>query len=69
MTADVVNLRQARKTKTRAVHAAEGDANRAKHGRTRHERELVTREAEIVARRLDGHRLAEANGRDDGDFA
>ena len=55
--AEIVNLRQERKRRDRAVAAGQAAANRARHGRTRAERE-----AEALAERqrlavLDGARL------------
>ena len=53
---DVVNLRYARKDKVRDDKAKTADANRAKFGRTKAEREL-TKASEVLAERaLDGHK-------------
>ncbi|MBC7156790.1 MAG: DUF4169 family protein, partial [Rhodobacteraceae bacterium] len=52
--AGVVNLRQARKDRARAARRAEGDANAAKFGRPKAERELARARAEKAARDLDG---------------
>lgn len=63
MTAEIVNLRQVRKAKARAQERREADANRAKHGRTKAERNHAAAESERVQRLFDAHR------RDDGDPA
>lgn len=65
MSAEIINLRRARKVKLRADKAADGAANRALHGRTRAERDVEALERARAARGLDGHRLQGAN--DDGD--
>jgi hypothetical protein len=54
--AEIVNLRQARKAKQRAEHAAEAQANRARHGATKAERRTIRDEAERRQRTLDGAR-------------
>lgn len=51
--AEIVNLRMARKARSRAARTAEADANRAAHGRTRAERELARAERERLARTVD----------------
>jgi len=59
MSADIINLRQARKTKSRAQKEAAASANRRKFGRTRAEKaddETARNKADHL---LDGHRLAE----------
>lgn len=53
---EVVNLRIARKRKARTEKAAEADANRLKHGRSKAERQQARDEAERAALHLDGHR-------------
>jgi hypothetical protein len=57
--AEIVNLRQARKTKTRADKAAKAADNRLAFGRTKAERELSEKERELADRRLEGHRRDE----------
>jgi len=59
VTGEVVNLRLARKRKLRAQSAAEADANRAKHGRTKAERREETARREAAERALDGHKREE----------
>jgi phage protein D len=52
----VVNLNKARKAKARASEKAQADANAAKFGRTKAERELERAQAEKAARDLDGNK-------------
>lgn len=54
MTADIVNLRRARKAKARADRVLEADQNRLSHGISRHARQSITAERAIAERRLDG---------------
>ena len=54
---EVVNLRLARKAAGRKAKEAQAAANRARHGRTRSEREVTAAEAERASRLLDGARL------------
>lgn len=56
MTEKPINLSRARKNKARAEKRARGDANAAKHGRTKSERAHQQARAEKAARDLDGHR-------------
>jgi Domain of unknown function (DUF4169) len=56
---DVVNLKRARKQKARALDETNADANRLRFGRPGAERRLEQARAELEARRLDGHKLAE----------
>ena len=51
---DIVNLRQARKRAARKDREAEAAANRAKFGRTKAERTVQDREAQILKKTLDG---------------
>lgn len=53
---EVVNLRTARKQAARKAARSVADANAAKHGRTKTERDLDRARAERAARILDGHR-------------
>ncbi|MGO4386869.1 DUF4169 family protein [Microvirga sp. 2YAF29] len=59
--AEIINLRQARKNKTRADKEARADQNRISFGRTKTEKELTKAERELEQRRLDSHK------RDDGE--
>ena len=52
---EIVNLNRFRKEKARAARRAEGDANAAKFGRTRAERDLDTARAEKSAGDHAGH--------------
>lgn len=52
--AEIVNLRQARKRKARAVAATVAAANRVTHGRTVEERRATTAEQRRAAAVLDG---------------
>jgi hypothetical protein len=63
MTAEIVNLRRARKAKARAEAQARADENRAKFGRPKAERELADRSKSHADRQLDAHRR---EGGDDG---
>lgn len=56
MPADVVNLRRARKAKSRDERGKEAAANSIRFGRTKAEKAKQTAETERVARRLEGHR-------------
>ena len=53
--AKVVNLREARKARERAEKRAQGDANAAKFGRTKAEREQEAARAEKARAFIDGH--------------
>jgi hypothetical protein len=55
--AEIVNLRRVKKSRARADAAAEAAANRAKHGRTREERDAQAQRAARQDRVLDGLRL------------
>ncbi|MFC4670427.1 DUF4169 family protein [Seohaeicola nanhaiensis] len=52
----ITNLNQFRKQKARAEKRAQGDANAAKFGRTKSERDLETARKEKDRRDLDGHK-------------
>jgi hypothetical protein len=53
---EVVNLRTAKKQAARKAARSAADANAAKHGRTKVERDLQKARAEKSARELDGHK-------------
>jgi uncharacterized membrane protein YqiK len=57
--AEIVNLRTARKQKARAEKATQAEQNRITHGRTKAEKLRSKAEAELAAKRLDGHKLDE----------
>lgn len=56
MSADIVNLRRARKAKQRSNAEREAEANRRAFGRTKAEREVEAARREREARTLAGHR-------------
>lgn len=62
------NLNRARKQAARAAKRARGDANAAKHGRTKAEKDLEAARGRKAKRDLDGHRRGlggrELDGRD-----
>ncbi len=60
--ADVINLRRARKAKARAEKAEQATENRARSGRTAHERKLAATLEEKRNIILDLHRRAERDG-------
>lgn len=53
---EIVNLRQIRKRKARDEAGQAAAANRAKHGRTKADREIEAARREIAERALDGNR-------------
>jgi hypothetical protein len=57
--ADIINLRMARKAKTRAEADRTATANRAKFGRTKAEKQAAELESAALAKRLEGARLDE----------
>lgn len=70
MTAEILNLRRARKAKARRDKAEEAVRNRARHGMSRSERALRDAEAEGRERLLDGARRSSPgshSGEDEGD--
>lgn len=59
--AEIINLRQARKRKTRADQEAKAAENRAAFGRTKEERRLSEAEKTLTERRLEGHKRDETS--------
>jgi len=57
--AEVINLRAKRKEAARKAARAQGDANAAKFGRTKAERELQQARADKAARELASHQREE----------
>ncbi|WP_127753090.1 MULTISPECIES: DUF4169 family protein [unclassified Devosia] len=55
--AEIVNLRTARKRKAREDEAVKAEQNRILFGRTKAEKNQSKAEAELAARRLEGHKL------------
>ena len=69
MSAEIVNLRKARKARDRAEKEKRAEENRAKFGRTKAERELESANKAIDLRRIEAHKRGEdddASGKDDG---
>lgn len=58
---DLVNLRRARKARGRVEAQKKAQENRVAFGRTRAQRELGAAEKTLAERRLEGHRLGEAD--------
>ena len=54
--AEIVNLRMARKARTRAADKAAADANRARHAQSRAERTATQAEIARIERTVDGAR-------------
>lgn len=57
MAGEIINLRHMRKQQKRAEAAEVAAQNRARHGRTKAEREKQEKSAEQARRHLDGHKL------------
>ena len=55
--AEIVNLRRARKAKSRAEKEREAEANRAKHGVAKRAHDLAKTRADKEKRALDDHRI------------
>lgn len=58
---EIINLRQARKAQRRAVAEQTAVANRARHGRTKAEKQKEALEKASAERILTGHQLSSAN--------
>ncbi|WP_293867257.1 DUF4169 family protein [uncultured Alsobacter sp.] len=69
MTADIINLRKARKAKARGAAEARAAENRIAFGRTKAERKAVETEQERARRAIDGHRIGPAADADQDDGA
>jgi hypothetical protein len=66
VTAEVVNLRGARKERERRKQRSVADANAAKFGRTPEQRKLAQARADLEKNRLDGHQIEKPTpGRDE----
>lgn len=57
MTAEIVNLRRARKQRARQDAEKTAEQNRISFGRSKAERKLTEAERDKAARTLEGHRL------------
>lgn len=68
MTADIVNLRKARKARDRAEKDAKASENRIRFGRSKADRQAGDAQSRLEAVRLEGHRLTRTDGAD-GDGA
>lgn len=62
--ADVINLRQARKTRARQEKADKAAANRRLFGQTKVEKEQATQTKSRSERWLDGHKILKLEGED-----
>lgn len=58
MSAEIVNLRQARKRKQRADSEKQAEDNRRNFGRTKAEREAARRRRDELEKKVEGHRLS-----------
>lgn len=67
MSAEIVNLRRARKAKARADKEREAAQNRVTHGRSKGERRLTEAQAEREQRAHEGHRRPGSGHGDDGE--
>ncbi|QDG76864.1 DUF4169 family protein [Labrenzia sp. PHM005] len=68
MSAEIVNLRQARKQKQRQDKEKTASDNRQKYGRSKAERDAARRRREALEKQVDGHLLDKAEtSRDPGD--
>ncbi|MFY8039082.1 MAG: DUF4169 family protein [Bosea sp. (in: a-proteobacteria)] len=65
MSAEIVNLRQARKRKARAEAEILAAGNRATFGRSKAERESAEAARQKAVRHLDSHRRERPSGSDD----
>jgi hypothetical protein len=54
---EIINLRRARKAKQRAELAAQAEANLAKHGISKRQRDIVKARAEKAAHLIKAHKL------------
>lgn len=54
--AEIINLRQAKKQAARKAAKAQGDANAARFGRSKADKDLDRARADKAARDLDGHK-------------
>ena len=56
MSAEIVNLRRARKARARIEKDAKAAENRRRHGRTKAEKQAESAERERAERRIESHR-------------
>lgn len=64
MSADIINLRQARKARDRKARESEAETNRRLHGRTKAERKLKDALDSKAQQTLDAHQLERKPGGD-----
>jgi hypothetical protein len=64
MSAEIINLRQARKARDRKAREAEAETNRRLHGRTKAERKLKDALDSKAQQTLDAHQLERKPGED-----
>ena len=57
--AEIINLRRARKDKTRDAKAAQADSNRIKHGVAKPVRDLAKARSDKDKRAVDAHKMEE----------
>lgn len=62
MSGDVINLRQARKSRDRKLREKQAEENRAKFGQAKGERQAREARDDLAQRRLDGHRMPSEDG-------
>ena len=67
MAGNVVNLNRFRKQKAREEKAKQADINRARHGRTKAQKERELADQQRAARILDGKRLEQPEGAPESD--
>ena len=67
MSAEIINLRQARKARARSEKETTAAGNRAKFGRPKSERDSTTVVESINRRRLDAHRIEPRDDKSDRD--
>lgn len=62
---DVINLRRARKAKSRAAAETKANENRAAHGRSKAEKILTKANEDVATRKLDHHKLSASDNADE----
>lgn len=60
MSAEIINLRQARKSMQRSDKEKSAEDNRRKYGRSKAERDAARRRRDDLEKQVDGHRLENA---------
>lgn len=65
MSAEIVNLRKARKARDRLAKEKQAEENRVKFGRTKAERERLEADKSLTARWLDAHKRPGGEPKDD----